>query len=105
MAYILPITLDPSPAPAGKVKIVALSDGLYIVDDQGALTGPFGAGGSGDMLKSTYDTNNNGIVDNSEKLAGVMPTSAFMALVDDATVAAMRSRISLPESKVKKVIA
>jgi hypothetical protein len=26
--------------------------------------------GTGDMLKSTYDTNNNGIVDNSEKLSG-----------------------------------
>lgn len=27
-------------------------------------------GGSGDMLKSVYDTNNNGIVDNAEKVSG-----------------------------------
>lgn len=32
-----------------------------------------GPGVGGDMLKSTYDANNNGIVDNSEKLAGHLP--------------------------------
>lgn len=32
-----------------------------------------GGVGSGDMLKSTYDTSNNGIVDNSEKLGGQLP--------------------------------
>ena len=30
--------------------------------------------GSGDMLKSTYDTNGNGIVDNAEKLGGKAPS-------------------------------
>lgn len=30
-------------------------------------------GGIGDMLKSTYDSNNNGVVDNSERLSGQLP--------------------------------
>ncbi|MEM3373111.1 MAG: hypothetical protein QXF76_02755 [Candidatus Anstonellales archaeon] len=33
-----------------------------------------GGGSSGDMLKSVYDTNNNGIVDDSEKLGGQLPS-------------------------------
>ena len=39
---------------------------LYV---DNAIQGISSGGGVGDMLKSTYDTNNNGIVDNSEKLA------------------------------------
>lgn len=31
--------------------------------------------GAGDMLKSVYDTTNNGIVDNAEKLGGVLPAA------------------------------
>ncbi len=33
-----------------------------------------GGGGSGDMLKSTYDTDNDGIVDNSERLNSQLPS-------------------------------
>lgn len=33
-----------------------------------------GDGGTGDMQKATYDTNSNGIVDNSEKLGGQLPS-------------------------------
>lgn len=43
-----------------------LTDGLN--DSKG------GAGGDGDMLKSVYDTNDNGIVDDSEKLGGKLPS-------------------------------
>ena len=32
-----------------------------------------GVGGGGDMLKSTYDTNNNGKVDDSDRLGGYLP--------------------------------
>lgn len=32
-----------------------------------------GGGGSGDMLKSVYDTNSNGVVDDSERLGGQTP--------------------------------
>lgn len=41
-----------------------------------AAIGSFGAG---DMAKSTYDTNNNGVVDNAERLGGVL-ASAFAVL-------------------------
>jgi hypothetical protein len=34
-------------------------------------SGGSGSGGGGDMYKSVYDTNNNGIVDNSEKITGL----------------------------------
>ncbi len=47
--------------------------------DGGIITANFtdetGSGGSGDMLKSTYDTNNNNVVDNSEALGGVAASS------------------------------
>jgi len=50
-------------------------DGLHAVEiiakGQAAGGGGGGGGGNGgDMLKAVYDTNNNGIVDNSEKLEG-----------------------------------
>lgn len=43
--------------------------------------------GSGDMQKSTYDTNNNGIVDNAEKLGGKLPSAYAEAthIHDNAT--------------------
>ena len=30
--------------------------------------------GGGDMLKATYDTNNSGVIDNSERLGGQEPS-------------------------------
>lgn len=39
--------------------------------------------GAGDMLKSVYDTNNNGVVDNAERLGGVL-ASAFAGLASPA---------------------
>lgn len=38
------------------------------------LYAPQGGGGGGDMYKSTYDTNNSGVVDNAEALGGVAPS-------------------------------
>lgn len=38
-------------------------------------------GGDGDMLKSTYDKNGNGVVDNAEKLGGELP-SAYRKTAD-----------------------
>lgn len=35
------------------------------------LYAPQGGGGGGDMYKSTYDTNNSGVVDNAEALGGI----------------------------------
>ena len=41
-----------------------------------------GGGGSGDMLKSVYDQNNNGIVDNAEKLNGKTESQLDVDKVD-----------------------
>lgn len=41
------------------------------IDFLSKLEAPSGGGGSGDMLKSTYDTDNDGIVDSSEAVNGV----------------------------------
>lgn len=52
---------------------------FYIKKDAATIVGPFEVGGaSGDMLKSVYDTTNNGKVDlaeNAERLGGVLATS------------------------------
>lgn len=70
---------------------------FYIKKDAGTIVGPFVVGGaSGDMLRSTYDTNSNGRVDtadNSLQLGGVAAaeyatnasvTAAINALINSA---------------------
>ena len=49
---------------AGKVTTVTIGDKSFTIND-----GADGSG-AGDMLKVTYDTNGNGIVDDAEKLEG-----------------------------------
>jgi hypothetical protein len=49
----------------------------YLADD-GTYKTPSGSG-SGDMLKSTYDTNDNGIVDNAEKVNNLTVQTAVPA--------------------------
>lgn len=51
--------------------ILTLSSGSTI--DAGLAKGADGQG-SGDMLKSTYDTTNNGVVDNAERFGGELPS-------------------------------
>lgn len=62
-----------------EIIYVSADDAFYIKKDAGTVVGPFTvAGVSGDMLKSTYDTNNNGKVDNADnadKLGGVVASS------------------------------
>lgn len=60
----------PSTPGTGKWKLYFKSTGIFIVDDAGTETGPLGEAGvgSGDMLKATYDTDNNDIVDESESV-------------------------------------
>lgn len=43
--------------------------------------------GSGDMLKATYDTNNNGVVDNAEKVNGKVPSNDVIDLLKLSTSA------------------
>lgn len=47
------------------------------------------------MAKSVYDTDNDGIVDNAEALAGTTPTAAGLALLDDIDAAAQRATLGL----------
>ncbi len=44
-----------------------------------------GGGGSGDMSKAVYDTNDNGIVDNAEKAGGYLPSTTVAAGVIPVT--------------------
>lgn len=55
------------------------ADDKYLTKDEAADLG------GGDMLKSVYDTNNNGIVDNAEKLGGVSASEIHSSL-DLATI-------------------
>jgi hypothetical protein len=74
-------TLDESaPVGAGATTFVELTDtpanytgsaGLFAKVNAGETALEFASGsGVGDMLKATYDTNNNGIVDEAEKIDG-----------------------------------
>lgn len=71
----------------GKVATVT------ITDKDGAHTFTVNDGadglGSGDMLKSTYDTNGNGIVDNAEKLGGKAPAE----YADAGSLAALQGTV------------
>ena len=51
-----------------------VADKNYVTQDE------LGDAGFGDMVKSIYDTNNNGIVDNAEKLGGQLPSYYQQAL-------------------------
>lgn len=84
-----------------KDKAVKLSEIKLIYDELKASSG--GGTGDGDMLKSTYDANNNGIVDNAEKVNGhtvlsdVPLNAKFTDTVYDDT--SISGRISAIEAK------
>ncbi len=44
-----------------------------------------GGGGSGDMTKAAYDADDSGVVDNSEKLGGVLPGGYFLSTGGEIT--------------------
>lgn len=68
------------PAPAVTVSKVGKVATVTIGTETFTLTDGADGQGSGDMLKATYDINNNGIVDNAEKLDG-KSASEFAAAV------------------------
>ena len=53
-----------------RVSLVPEATAVRILMLKGEKGDSGSGGGSGDMLKSTYDKNNNGIVDNAEKVNG-----------------------------------
>lgn len=53
---------------------LSASMGKTLKESIDAITTDIGNLGGGDMMKATYDTNGNGIVDNAEKLGGQLPS-------------------------------
>jgi len=66
------LNAEASPLLIGGDNTVPTSRAVKIYVDT-AIQGLGGSGGIGDMLKSTYDTNNNGVVDDSEMLDTQLP--------------------------------
>lgn len=58
---------------------------------------------SGDMLKSAYDTNNSGVVDNSEALNGLADT-AFQKIADLVDTATSSSTVLAPTARALKSV-
>lgn len=74
------------PAPTVTVSKVGKVATVTIGTETFTLTDGADGDGTGDMLKATYDTNNNGIVDNAEKLGG-KSASEFAAAVHSHEIA------------------
>lgn len=55
-------------------KPLSAAMGKSLKDSIDAINDNISEMGGGDMMKATYDTNNNGIVDNAEKLGGQLPS-------------------------------
>ena len=60
----------------GELCLVIPDSTFYWKANASTIIGPIGvSNASGDMLKSTYDSTNNGVVDNAERLGGVLAAS------------------------------
>jgi len=59
--------------------------------------------GTGGMLKSTYDTNNNNIVDNSEKLGSKSSDTYITTILVYSTGSTMTGNLTVPEIKVSTI--
>lgn len=68
----LMVNADTTPILAGDADALPTSRAVKLYVDN-AIQAISGGGGIGDMLKSTYDTDTNGIVDNSERLGNELP--------------------------------
>lgn len=55
-------------------KALSAAQGKNLKDSMDKIIEQIGELGGGDMMKAVYDTDNNGIVDNSEKLGGQLPS-------------------------------
>jgi hypothetical protein len=79
----------PATPGAGKVRLYSKADKkAYYKDEDGLETGPLGAGGGGgDMYKSTYDTDVDGIVDKAENVDDGGGNSSTAAQVKSAVTA------------------
>ena len=92
--------VEPATPPAGKVVVYALADGMYAKFDDGSVVGPFGAA-AGDMLKATYDVDNDGVVDNAEKLVSTTPSASGLAVLAAASYTVIRTLLELGTAALK----
>jgi len=67
------VTVADSLASTSKTDALSANQGKVLDDKIKALSDGMGDLGYGDMLKSAYDTNGDGVVDNAEKLGGQAP--------------------------------
>ncbi|MEG2687045.1 MAG: hypothetical protein RR954_08010, partial [Christensenellaceae bacterium] len=80
-----------------KTDIVqALGSATDKLISQKAVTDAIGQKGGGDMLKAVYDTTNNGVVDDAEKLGGKLPT--FYAKKTEVEAAQSKADAAMPKS-------
>lgn len=56
--------------------------------------------GAGDMFKAQYDTNDNGIVDNSEKLQGYAPADLPISTETQSVIDGINDEITLINNKI-----
>lgn len=89
------------PAPAVTVSKVGKVATVTIGTETFTLTDGADGAGTGDMLKATYDTNDNGIVDNAEKLGGNAPSYYAAA----STVTDLSTRIDTLETDIETALA
>jgi len=80
----------------------AVADGQFFKRVGNEIVGATPAG-AGDMEQDTYDPNHDGVVKDSDKVAGVTPTAAGLALLDDADASAQRSTLGLGDAATKNV--
>ena len=68
---------------------------FYIKKDAGTIVGPFVVGGAaGDMLKSIYDTNNNGKVDTADNALQLGGIAAASYATNDSVSAAINALVN-----------
>lgn len=87
----------PSTPSTGKWRLYFKSDGLYVIDDAGTETGPFGTGGGGGLPDGNYGdvtvsgggtviTINNSVIDLSNFSSGVIDTDGTLAANSDLKI-------------------
>lgn len=81
-------------------KPLSAAQGKALKDAIDSITVDIGDLGGGDMLRATYDSNKDGIVDDSEKLGGQLP-SYYAALSDLSSVATSGSYADLTDKPMQ----
>lgn len=68
------ITINNTLTSTSTTEALAAAQGKALNDKIAGILDDIGSMGGGDMMKATYDTDGDGIVDNAEKLGGQLPS-------------------------------